>query len=310
MKKISLLPFSFLVTVLNSFGQIPNPSFETWRSYSGTNILSQPFSGMIPVSWQTTDSIYQYGGAGHSAVQDLVDKCDGNYSIQLTTASALGNIGPGAATNGILNGTSLSSITGGSPTTVRSAKLTGCYKYTPQGGDTAYITAVLFKRNVSSRDTIAFVDMQITGTVPLTSFKSNFTYLSNNNPDSILIILRSSPAIGTNAAKIGSSLIVDSLALSGTAGFIGVNELNSIIDNVLLYPSPSDKELNVNITFNKFQKTYYELMDATGRIVLTGEINGTKQKINVSILSNGIYLFALHDDAGEKLYSTKVTVVH
>src|SRR5258708_37283084 len=125
MKKISLLTFLLSMGIFNSFSQaIPNPSFETWRSYSGVNIFSASFSGMIPVSWQTTDSIYQYAAGGHSAVQNLVDKCDGNYSIQLETTSALGNVGPGAATNGIITGSSLSSITGGSPTTVRSAKLT------------------------------------------------------------------------------------------------------------------------------------------------------------------------------------------
>jgi len=310
MKKISLLTLLFLAGILNSFGQnpIPNPSFENWTTYISTGgCPSGPYQ--IPNYWQTSDSAYcaaSFGSSGHSAVQELVDKCDLNYAIKLTTISALGNIGPGVATNGTITG--ISSVGGGSTDTLRSSNFTGCYVYLPASNDTGFISAVLLKWNFAlvKRDTIALARMLLTSSVSsVTNFSIPFVYqILNTNPDTILVVLASSQ--GFNHGVAGSILKVDNLNVSGINGIEG----NSVLKNVEVFPSPASSELNINITYSNFKKTLYNLSDATGRIVMSGTMSSTKEKLNTSSLSNGIYMLTLHDDAGEKLYSTKVTVIH
>src|SRR5690242_19336924 len=134
MKKISLLTFLFLAGIVKSFGQgpIPNPSFEQWHTYTGS--CSAP--NKIPDYWQTSDSAFcgiSGGTSGHSAQQELVNKCDSNFAIKLTTVSVLGNIGPGVATNGTITG--INTVGGGTTDTARSTNFTGCYMYVPAGGD-------------------------------------------------------------------------------------------------------------------------------------------------------------------------------
>src|ERR1041385_8506278 len=150
MKKISLL--FFLIIALKSFGQYPilNPSLETWRNYTGIAVAC---FGSKPTYWETSDSAYIDAASGlftgHTAVQDLVNKCDGNFAIKLITMVAVSPIVPGVLTNGTFTGINLSSLKGGWPDTVPSKYFTGCYAYSPASGDTGFIAAYLFKWNSS-----------------------------------------------------------------------------------------------------------------------------------------------------------------
>src|SRR4051812_21788800 len=120
MKKISTLILFLFTTTLIAVAQnpIPNPSFENWRTYTGTY-----GSGDVPTGWQTSDSAYinaSFGTSGHSAVKEATVNCNLLYSIKLTTITGLGLIGPGVATNGTITG--ISTVAGGSPDTVRHAQ--------------------------------------------------------------------------------------------------------------------------------------------------------------------------------------------
>ena len=307
MKKISLLSLLLLAGIFNVFSQpIFNPSFETWTSYSGTY-----GSGSYPTYWYTSDSAYIWysnGLAGHTAIQDVADKCDGNYSVKLTTISALGIVAPGVLTNGTFTGTSISSIKGGWIDTSRSAFFTGCYEYMPVSGDIGFISAYKFRWNGSSRDTIAKAIMMTTTTVStITDFKIPFVYYKSGQPDTIVIVIASSQ--GINNGQAGSVLIVDSLGLNGFFNYTGITD-HTVFNNVSVFPSPASNDLNINVEYNTYKKTLYNLADATGRIVMSGVMNASKEKLNTALISNGIYMLSLRDEEGEKLYSTKVTVVH
>jgi hypothetical protein len=303
MKNILLIAFLFLTGIFGSIAQVPNGSFENWISYSGTSIIGFPFSGEYPTGWQTSDSLFQYVSAPHSAVREGTDKCDQLFSIKLTSVTALGTTGPGTATNGVVESPTL--IDKGTPDTTRYQELSGCYKYTPSGSDHGIISAYLLKWNTSTslRDTVATAILTTNATTGVTNFQTDFIYREIYKPDTMLIILLSSPGIGN--AVDGSTLIVDKVALSG---WVGINEANSQIKSVRLFPFPASSQLTVDVDLAHAIRMNYEIMDIAGKKITTDKMQSTTQKIDVSQLAPGNYFITLRDDNGKQLYSGKFSV--
>jgi len=300
MKKIfTLLCLSFIF--LGGYAQIPNASFETWTSYAGTSIFGSPFSGEYPTGWQTSDSSLQYYTAPRSAIRELTDVCNANNSVKLISVSALSNVSPGVLTNGKILSPTV--ITGGSPFTTRSVQFTGCYKYVPSGSDSGRVSALLSKWNGSSRDTIAFASAIVNSVPTLSNFAINFAYHDLvNSPDTILIIAASGQAV--NATVAGSTLTIDNV---GTAGTVGIRESSSV-KGISIFPQPAQNELNIRVEMNQNLSMTYEVADITGRKIITGKMNSSSEKIDISILSKGNYFFALRNEDGGVLYTSKFIV--
>jgi hypothetical protein len=139
----------------------------------------------------------------------------------------------------------------------------------------------------------------------MTSFSYNFAYNDwSNYPDSILIILQSSPAIGS--IQSGSTLIVDSLGLSG---FVGIDEKNSLIRNIRIFPQPALDELFVNLELNKAMTLKYEVADITGKVCKKGNIISSYTRIDIAGLNRGTYLLALRDSDGAIIHTSRLSVV-
>jgi hypothetical protein len=293
-----------LIVFSNSFAQtILNNSFENWTTYFGTG---GAFTGEYPTNWTSSDSLYQaLAGAGvHSAEREISDHCNLLYSVKLTTISALGQVGPGVATNGRVTG--INTVAGGSPDTARSAQFSGCYKYTAAGTDSGFVTAFLFKWNTTThvRDTIGVARLNTKTTSGITNFAQPFMYKDySRRPDSLLIILSSSQ--GLNLGVAGSKLVVDNLSLSG---YVGIAENISSVKSVRIFPSPATEYLNVNVELLKNINMSYVVMDAFGKIVLQEKMNSSSEKINISSLSSGNYFFNLRDEEGNQLYSGRFVV--
>jgi hypothetical protein len=301
MKKITTFTFLLMTVALMSNAQnIPNPSFENWQSYS---------LGELPTSWNTSDSLTFANGAGHSAVKEGTDHCHLTFAIKLISCGIGFIAAPGVATNGIISGTVSSyTISGGSPDTARSRSFNGCLKYNPSAGtDKAVISAFLFRWNsvAGTRDTVAFSIDSVSSTPAMTTFNNEFIYRDYvNQPDTVLILLQSSP--GLFNASIGSALIVDNLTLSG---WVGINEANSPVKSMQIFPMPANQELNVNVELNKAIMMNYEIMDNNGKLIASGKMNGLSQKIDISSMAIGNYFIALLDEEGRKLSADKFTIV-
>jgi hypothetical protein len=300
MKKIFTQLFIACLVSSGAFAQLTNTSFETWQNYSGVNIFSAPFSGEYPTGWQTTDSIVQYGTGPHTAVRELTDICNGSNSVKLTSGSALGNLVPGALTNGKITGPA--TITGGSPYTLRTAFLNGCYKYVPTGTDTGRVTALLSKWNGLTRDTIAFAYDAPSSVPTMIPFQIPFVYRSANSPDTLLIMFASGRGVGATTA--GSYMVVDNVSLSGT---VGVNE-NVLVKNIHIFPQPAQNELNISVELSQNTSMTYEVADITGKRIITGKMETSSTKIDISSLSRGNYFIALHDETGAVLYTSRFSV--
>ncbi len=83
---------------------------------------------------------------------------------------------------------------------------------------------------------------------------------------------------------------------------IGLNAL-AINDEFTLYPNPATEELNILFKLvNGNSKKTIDIMDITGRIIITKQTivnSGDLEKINVSELSQGVYMVKIKDENSE-----------
>ena len=100
------------------------------------------------------------------------------------------------------------------------------------------------------------------------------------------------PAIITNTAT--------TLHLAGA----GINEENE--SHLLVYPNPTSSELNV-VLGNKGEISAVQLIDLSGRIVLTESGNGSATNISIDHLKKGVYILQVQTSAGiEKIMIEKL----
>lgn len=67
---------------------------------------------------------------------------------------------------------------------------------------------------------------------------------------------------------------------------VGINEWNNA-EHLLIFPNPVNELLNISS-----EKTieHYELMDATGKLILSKQVNNSQLNINIETLAKGLYL--------------------
>ncbi|MBK7240058.1 MAG: T9SS type A sorting domain-containing protein [Flavobacteriales bacterium] len=76
---------------------------------------------------------------------------------------------------------------------------------------------------------------------------------------------------------------------------------------VTVFPNPADNALTMDLG-SVNGRTEYTVSDATGRIVLTDMVNTQRSTVDVSVLSNGIYVVTLRN--ADAIWSTRVQVQH
>ena len=210
MKKIIVrIAFLLFVLVFQSHvlaqNQIPNNDFEYWETIS---LYEEP------VDWNTPNPYT--AGLGVITVSKSTDSYSGNYSAKLESKNVMfvGTV-PGFMTLGELEiniATQEYSVTGGVPFTERPSQFTGSYKYFPGSGDIAMIAILFLKHNPGGDpDTIgAGANIVINSVSTWTEFTADIYYLSNEEPDTMNILILSSAQ--TNPVA-GSKLFVDNLGL-------------------------------------------------------------------------------------------------
>jgi Bacterial Ig domain/Secretion system C-terminal sorting domain/Putative carbohydrate metabolism domain len=236
-KLLRFLPALLLLCGTTVFAQVPNNSFEGW----GPKTASFGYAPIIPTEthtfqdpdgWSSSNPYTNnsvLGGMSY-VTQDTAVKYHLTSSIRMETSSfTVPIVGttytvPGLAVSGnftvdpatLLTGIDPFSVYGsGSPITGKPSKLVGYCKYAPSASDTGEIIAALMD---SARNTVATAIYQVhTTTSGFIYFEANFTYYLCNNPDTLVIIMGSSPfSNGVGAGTLGSVLWVDSMGLSYT----------------------------------------------------------------------------------------------
>jgi len=72
--------------------------------------------------------------------------------------------------------------------------------------------------------------------------------------------------------------------------------LNSRID---LYPNPATKTLVLNISDADLRLESYQVIDATARVVMNGNLNSGLNELNVEVLTPGVYFIKVQTNEGE-----------
>jgi len=194
----------------------------------------------------------------------------GTYAVLMQTA-----INAGDTVNGImLSADSIGQVFGalfgngnamGFPYALRPANLTGFYKFTRVGGDSALMGLVLTKWNstMQKRDTISYNEYQINNTATAyTFFNLPITYTINAFPDTALIM---AGIDGPNGAKshVGTLFFLDDLAFTGSVPF-GINELVPENMYVNFYPNPMSNRATIvvdpKVILNDASLVFYDML--------------------------------------------------
>ncbi|MGE0566392.1 MAG: M4 family metallopeptidase, partial [Bacteroidia bacterium] len=118
------------------------------------------------------------------------------------------------------------------------------------------------------------------------------------------------PAVGTGTFMVYYN-VTDGNGCNGNDSIVmtvadctGLNEINSVVSNMVIYPNPSSGNIYLQNAFIEGIELSYELTDAIGRVIIKNVINSKNYLINASELSNGIYFITLKQE-DQKLKTIK-----
>jgi hypothetical protein len=219
---------------------------------------------------------------------------------QLSAVCAEGNINlPSTSNNGII-GTWSPAINNTSTTT---------YTFTPTAGQCANTQTMTVTVNPLPSVSLATFNsicsnagiVNLTGGTPTGGTYSG-TSVSNN-------AFNTSVGVGTypitysytNNNNCSSSSLKNLTVID--CSNVGLGE--EIVGNFLLYPNPANDNLILESS-NDLLGEEYKIFDFSGRIILTGKINTLTQKIEITNISNGSYLFQIENGSTNSIKFVKM----
>lgn len=301
MKKLVPILTILVSGILNSSAQ-SNGGFEFWHS---------EFSYLVPDSWQTLNilSIFTPPNPISAFKATGLDAHSGVAALKLKTIFVNNNpypIGINDTIGYVFTGkvvVSPPSLKIGMPYTERPEKFEFWAKYIPVGGDIAAVTVILQKWNGSRTDTIARCDIKIDSTVlSYAFFQTYLNYFSTALPDTIIIGFSSS--YKKSIARVGSSLYLDDVALTG---WVGIEETNPYINKIKIFPNPAKDNVIILAQIDEAAKV--KVSDATGKQMAEYKIQNYSANISTVFFSEGIYFYAIRDKKDRILSKGKFTVV-
>ncbi len=279
MKLNLIIIFCFIVVIYKA--QIPNNSFETWTTISGYQ---------TPVGWDNLNQITYLQGVFTCA--KLSPGNPGNYYLSVISRSVTGKgIVPGRIVSGKIDTVTYKPISG-YPFTLRPQSLSYNIQYMPYDpSDSSSVKVLLTKWNgvYGKRDTVA-IGASYYNAMAHTWFVGS-TYLNYKNgdaPDSACIVISSSG----NNPKNGSYIYIDNLQFNGSV--IGINELNLLSENIMIFPNPAKETLNIKVTeINSSQPLEIRVYSVSGKIIYESSLILPLTSINTLNWAKGLYTIVL-----------------
>ena len=77
-------------------------------------------------------------------------------------------------------------------------------------------------------------------------------------------------------------------------------------ESVLVFPNPAGNRITVSLDINKIEKPKYAIYNMSGQLEDTDKLKSRNQTIDISNLTNGVYLLSIFDKNGNKLSSEKI----
>lgn len=279
----------------SAMAQLPNAGFENWTSGGA---YDDPDGWGTPNSTTSLLSVY-------TVEKETANVNSGSAAIKLTSRfisfpPLVSTDVPGIAVTGNLNidvNTQAFSIDGGFVVADRPEKLTGYYRYAPQGSDELVIAGFLWKNNGGTVDTIGtFEFINSTAVSSYTLFEAVVDYRSTEIPDSARIILSSS---SPTAPVDGSSLLVDDLAFVFSP--VSVQNIDALMNGIKVYPNPAKDVATVEI--NNDAQHQVSVYDVNGRLVREELVT---KNVKINLENKGIYIYNIKNLTTGKVVSGKL----
>ncbi len=291
--KIKFTFFSLFSAVVLSVNaqQLNNSGLNDW-------------SALAPTDWATFEGTI--GQPFGLATKDTADKVEGTASAAIKTDSI--QAGPskllvsGVISSGTATYAPPNFIFNGAPFAFRPDTLFFAFKYVPgAGGDTAALQIYLTKNDtidvIAGGVTIPAAAQWSLIYVPLAT-----AYLNSQTPTELALQFYSSAGVG----KQGSLLKVDAIRF----GYVNLpSALQQIADelDVNVFPNPASNQVNIKAA-SDMSGYYFEMVDMSGRIVISENLSGTSAAVNVSELTKGNYIYRISDANGIILNRSQISI--
>lgn len=267
---------------------LPNADFENWNDISSED----------PDSWHSYNPFLTALG-GSAYVTKTSDSYDGSFAMQIESTSFSG----GPVAHCTMGQVWDDSIVGGMQVNSNPKKISGYYKYIPNGNDTAYAVAYSIGENYTSgkREMKEENYAILPPAANYTAFEINFQYTGYPAVDTIRFgFLASNIFQGVNFND-GSKLLIDSLNISYYP--VGIEETDKD-ESVKVYPNPASNY--VNFEFENRKQGVLSIYNMNSKLVYSEEINSEKHQINTNKFAKGLYLYSFKTE--EKVIFGKFTV--
>lgn len=295
MKKFLLAIAAIAVQASTSSAQnpLPNADFEDWTQFNGG--IGSTYRE--PDGWNSANQCSQQIGTYSVTRTDVAHS--GNYAAELRTRNAFINnikINGVLTTATIICGLNTGGQEGGIASTLVPDSIAFWYKYAPVGSDTAYVQVLLF----NGEDTVSDTRGKISVAQSAWTRASFAIPAPTATPTVISTLFNSSWGDGSlGQAEVNSTFTVDDVEFIFATG-VNDEPQKSPIE---VYPNPVQDILNVSNSNGGIN--VFEIIDATGRSVMTRTLSGANSRLDVAALPNGLYMYQLRNTNQQVLRTGK-----
>lgn len=262
----SLLPFSAV------WAQILNGGFESWTNGNPDNWFTNNAAPLYTTVTKSSDA--------HSGSSALKGATVNYSSFILAPTIAAGTADVGFSVN------------------ARNSSITGYYKFTPVGGDSLYISAVLYNGTPGIGGGFIAIGATVT---TYSQFTLPIIYTADGTPDKLMLQFALRP--GGTTYHAGTTFLIDDVAYGSTTS---VSENTSPVPTVFNlaqnYPNPFNPSTNIQFTVPTDGRATLKVFNALGQEVATlfkGEATAGiyhQVQFNAANLASGIYFSRLEFD--------------
>ena len=261
----------------------PNGGFENWNEFSGEKADD----------W-TSSNVFTLSTSGASFTK-TDDSFEGTFAAKLETKLTIFNDTLAVLTNGKIGN---DGPFGGMPVSNNPEKLTGYYKYIPDGQDTAFAGITLFRYNDNTGITSVLEEafIQLPPANEYTPFEIPVFYDQFPIADTVNIAFSARNIDEDAQLGLGSILIIDALNISYKPPPTGIAD-KLTKDDFKVYPNPASENLNFEFTEAFQNNVNVTILNILGKTILQETISASRSqsfKLDVSKFESGIYFYRLN----------------